>query len=315
MYRQTAVVTDLAAARGFIDIKRSALLFDRVVVLKTRESNFDGRAKEQALPGVEPAELDWLEENGILSFENDYSQHLFEAEENEMQKYKEYRKACLGHVALIRKDSPKYEDYVRAAANFATRYSAARMQEKIDEDQRAVPLLYDPRYILNRLGATIPYPYATEAEASYARTTAAVLSQFPVPDELTPWEEILDFRKENESQLAFGGLREWIKDATSKNYTAVDLKDKLEHELARLEAALKRAKLKHRFQTIEAIVTSGADVIENLLELKLKEATKAAIGITRSLIETLPEEDVLAEHGLYFVVKAKEAFGERSDRT
>ena len=39
---------------------------------------------------------------------------------------------------------------------------------------------------------------------------------------------------------------------------------------------------------------------------------KGVIEVTKHFFETLPEEDKLAERGLYFIVKAKEAFGERS---
>jgi hypothetical protein len=182
------------------------------------------------------------------------------------------------------------------------------MQEKIDEDQRAIPLLYDLRYELTRLGATVRYPYATEASATYARTTAAVLSEIPVPDELTPWEAILDFRKENQ-KLAFCSLREWIKEATHENCTSAELKDKIEFEVARVETALKRARVKHTYRMIETVVTSGVSLVENLLKMEWSEATKAVLKPIESHLDALQEEEEIAKSGLYYVVRAKEAFG------
>jgi hypothetical protein len=225
MYRQNAVVADVAASRGFIDIKRAALIFDTVVVLKTRESATDPIARTQRLPGLGPDELDWLTENNVVSFVEDYSSELFESNDLGLQKqYGDYRRACLGHALLLNKKSAQYEDFIRASANFVARYSASRMQE-IDEGKRIVPLLYEPRYELGRLGAQFEFPYANEAKGNYGRTTAVVLSEFPVPDALTPWEDIFKFRQERKNKLAFFALREWISQATRTDISPTDLKD------------------------------------------------------------------------------------------
>jgi hypothetical protein len=340
MFRQTAVIADIAAARGAIDVKRTALLFDSIVVLKTSEGDLEGPAK-QPIRGVDSHELEWLTEKGIISFERDHSESFFVASGKAGQqsgnradalskagvlsfggaapeptsesdtiynRYREYRRACLGHLALISKNSPNYEAFVRSAANFVARYSATQMQLTLDEDQRAVPLMYDPKYILSRLGATIPYPYDTEAKADYKRTTATVLGQLPVPDGLTPWEDILEFRANSKSRLAFFQLREWIKDAAKSDNTGAELKDRIEYELTTLEAELKRARIKSTVGTIEIVVTSAGEVVENLLGLKFGEAAKALIRMFKGEVDTLSEEEKLAKHGLYYIVKAKEVF-------
>jgi hypothetical protein len=311
MFRQTAVITDLAAARGFINIKRASLLFDKIVVLKTEESELDPTAKDRPIPGIEPAEVHWLTENGILSFEEDLSRDLFKGNDPAHKEYRDYRIACLGNLALSRRNSPSYESTLRAGANFITRYSATLMQERTDEDQRTIPLLYDPKYELTRLGATIRYPYAAEDKANYSRTTAIVLSQFPVPDDLTSWQDIFEFRKDNENQLAFFVLRDWINRAIQVESSAAELKDKIEWEIGRTEAALKRARIKHNYQQFETVVTSGVGFLENLLKIRWSKATEAAFSVGKSHIDMLTEEAKIAENGLYYVVKAKEIFGEQ----
>jgi hypothetical protein len=108
MYRQTAVLADLAAARGFIDIKRTSLLFDKVVVLRTGEGTFDQKTRDHAVLGVESAELDWLIENEILSFEEDYTKEAFGRPE--LLDYWSYRQACLGSLALMSPKASNYDD-------------------------------------------------------------------------------------------------------------------------------------------------------------------------------------------------------------
>jgi predicted NACHT family NTPase len=79
--------------------------------------------------------------------------------------------------------------------------------------------------------------------------------------------------------------------------------------LARLNDSLRRAKIKHNFQRVETIVSSGVGVVENILKLKWSKATKLAFSIVKTELDMLDAEATIADNDLYYIVKANETFG------
>jgi hypothetical protein len=307
MYRQKAVITDTAASRGVIDAKRAALLFDSIVIVQTREGKLDNVTKHQLFPSVTHKECEWLVDHGIVQLLPDFSEELYNTSDPNDERYTAYRRASAANVLLLNNSDTDYEPMIRSAANFITRYSAARITDK-DEDERIIPLLDNSRYELSRMGISIDFPYAAEPKLNYSKSTAMVLAELPTPDDLTPWENIVEFRHDNENALAFFALRDWITQIVRSDISEVDLRDKIEFELARLTSQLERAKIKHRYETVETTVTSSVGILENLIKFKWTEAAKSAFAVRHHHLDMLEAEAKIAENGLYYIVKSREKF-------
>jgi hypothetical protein len=132
-----------------------------------------------------------------------------------------------------------------------------------------------------------------------------------IPDDLTPWEKILDFRQDPTHRLAFFSLREWINKATKTKITPAELMDKIEYEMARTQAALKHAKIKYRYHRIETLVTSGVGFLENLVKVKWSDAAKMMFAVGKGQLDALEEEAKIAENELYYLAKAQDFFGKQ----
>lgn len=209
-FGQKAIVTDLAAARGIVDIKKISLIFDEVVILNTLEGEYDEVVNRSILQGVEDGELNWLIENKIISIERDVSSDLMFSNDADLNMFKEYRGVGYGSYLLL--GGEQRESYVKSSSNFISRFNSIIMG---NDETRAVPLLYDEKFRHDILGAKIKYPFLEVAPDRYGLATASIICMLPVPGDLTPWERILDFRQEKENWSYFLNLRNFIRDSVN----------------------------------------------------------------------------------------------------
>lgn len=75
MFRQSGVLTDTAAYRSIFDLKQAALLFDKIVVIRTAEGDIDYSTGD--LFGLNKDEISWLVDNKIITLIDDPSRVLF----------------------------------------------------------------------------------------------------------------------------------------------------------------------------------------------------------------------------------------------
>jgi hypothetical protein len=308
VFRQRAILADVAAARGLVEVKRTALLFDDLVILQTKEGQTDRRVKETPLQGVPFGQIEWLTDRGIVSFVQDPSDELFDNKDPELVKFEDYRRASLGHVLLV--GGEKQEEFIKSSANFVARYSASHLSAA-DSESQFIPLAYEPRFRLDQLGAQFEYPFSAADIDRYKLATANVFAKIAVPDELTPWEAIMDFRNDPENKAAFVNLRKFIRDSSGSTKPAVEFQDELESNILKTTNALKRAKIKCSDAVLEASVVSAVSVIENLIKIKWSKLLKPLFDIKKARHNYLEAEAKIAESSSYYIVKANEAFGPR----
>jgi hypothetical protein len=53
-----------------------------------------------------------------------------------------------------------------------------------------------------------------------------VLRSLPLPDEKTPWEQILEYRNDPDSRQKFFALRNWMSDVARSNLTPIEIGEK-----------------------------------------------------------------------------------------
>ena len=291
-FRQCAFIADLAAARGLVDLKQAALLFDSIHVVNTPEGKFDSQVRDAPFPGTSRNDLEWLSERGLLHSVEDPSASY---REKQICEY-----LLLGSAA---------EERARQLSNIVPRYSA-RMFDAGVRHQRAIPLVFGSDFEDVRLsGNKEIVSFVPVNEEAYGLATAVVMAYVPVPDPLTSWEAILDFRQDTANRRDFANFRAYIlKQARSEKQPA-ELRDEIELDFLNLQASLARCRIKYRTRMVETIVVSAVSVIENILKIRFSELVKPFFQLTRSHLEYLEEEARHAEHSLYYVVKLSEASG------
>jgi len=97
---------------------------------------------------------------------------------------------------------------------------------------------------------------------------SVVLKVPPEPDELTPWDRILEFRKDPDSQRQIVALRRWMRKAVSSNIGQSELSEELEYLVNEYERSLKIHSMKIQRGFLETLLTGSAEIIENIAKFR-----------------------------------------------
>ncbi|MDT3737862.1 MAG: hypothetical protein RO257_18430 [Candidatus Kapabacteria bacterium] len=101
-----------------------------------------------------------------------------------------------------------------------------------------------------------------------------VLNHFPLPTKDCNWEDIFNFKNDDESYLYFLKLKNFINDISNSNLSIKEIDEKIEFLLLNYRLALKKHKLKVKEIKKEKFVIKTIGLIENLLKGNLSELFK-----------------------------------------
>jgi hypothetical protein len=309
LLRQNAVIADSSVARGLVDARRAALLFDQLVVVRTEQSAFDPSAARLADAGVFGPETDWLVERGMVRFENDLADDALAAHDAGYALDRKQVAGAIRNLVLTGSESPEFESWIRCGANGVARSTAAYLQERNDLDH--VPLVYGKRHELSRLLPASRPAAPRERHRDDVPAICVLFSALPTPDASTPWEAILEYRADPAAFGAFARLRRWTVEAARSGRAGPELRQRLEWELHGYEDALRLHRIKSRLQTLEALIATPLEIAQNLAAFKWGDAAKALFSVGRKRLELLEAEQRLAARDLHFLVIAKETTGRR----
>jgi hypothetical protein len=135
-----------------------------------------------------------------------------------------------------------------------------------------------------------------------------VLNSLPVPDELTPWEYIIEYRSDPDSYGKFLALRNWMSEISRQNLPAHEVEDKLEYLLYEYRKQLELHKIKAHRGTLEAIVIASAEFLEDIANKKFTKLAQGLFTAKQKQIELLEGELTAAGREVAYIVKAQDTF-------
>ena len=91
-----------------------------------------------------------------------------------------------------------------------------------------------------------------------------VIAELPVPDRDVSWEQIFEYRNDPNSLNRFLDLRNWISDTARGKLTPREVEERLGPVLKRFRKQMEIHQLKTVTTTLEAFVTTTADVVRSL---------------------------------------------------
>ena len=131
-----------------------------------------------------------------------------------------------------------------------------------------------------------------------------------MPSDETPFEDILAFRSQHTQQLR--GLRIWACDIAAGKLTGREVQDKLQYLIAEYEEQLRILRVAKSRRRIEIVVTTVADIAENLAHLKFGAAVKAFFAFRHESANLLLSERKLTGREVSYVVDARQQFSPES---
>ncbi|MFN2533483.1 MAG: hypothetical protein ABR555_19550 [Pyrinomonadaceae bacterium] len=90
--------------------------------------------------------------------------------------------------------------------------------------------------------------------------------------------------------------------------TAIEVEQKLEYIRSQYERHLALHKIKTNTGTLESIVVTGSEILEDLVHFKFSKVAKAMFSLKHRRIEMLEAELTSAGSEVAYIIKAKEQF-------
>lgn len=143
---------------------------------------------------------------------------------------------------------------------------------------------------------------------SSGKVIGIVLKNLPVPSQQTPWEQILEYRGDPDSKSKFLALRDWTTKVAKSNLSNREIEDNLEYLLDQYSRHLDLHKMKTTRSTLETVVVTTAELLENLITIKWSKAASLLFSIRKRKIELMEAESSSPGREVAFIRKAQMTF-------
>ena len=158
------------------------------------------------------------------------------------------------------------------------------------------------------------YPIGQKMLQSVEKPTVYqfLLNDLPFPSDITPWQDISDYKSEIDSHRRLATLRNWLNKVIKGEYTVNELVDEYEDFYLNFEEAMKRHTIKTKKSLLKILVVGGAEILEDVVKLRLKNITekifKTAVQATAEHVKLTEAEASAPGKELAYMFFSKEKF-------
>jgi hypothetical protein len=287
-------------------LKQQALMFDKIaianlyVLLRNRrefikELNTDFR------------DIDWLLEQGVVV----EAEKLLEGKKLVRTVVSDlYHELTHLQHELLRQMEKKKRNTDKKRARFIN-FSA----ETGETEARFLSLLIRQSLNLEAYPIINKYPSPLVSQTNKSEVLEIVLKKLPAPDELTPWEQLLEFRDDADSRYKFLALREWASEIARMKLAPSEVEQKLEFLIASYEDHMRLHKIKTRLTTLKTIVLAESGFITGgwltglgALPGIIGMVAAPLYSIRQHKLSLLEEERKAPGKEIAYIIKARETF-------
>jgi hypothetical protein len=153
------------------------------------------------------------------------------------------------------------------------------------------------------------YMLSSQNPLSTTPAVSVVLESLPVPDDSVPWEQIVDFRSDEQTRFHVLALRQWMRKVSTELNDRSLIREELEYLKAAYSEHLRFHKMKTRTSVWEVILTVPAELIEHLVRFKTAAALKTMFKLREQRVALISAERDAPGREVAYVLKAQERFG------
>lgn len=157
---------------------------------------------------------------------------------------------------------------------------------------------------------TLPeFDYMIEVPNSHNRDVIQVtINNLPVPDGQTSWEQIIDYRNDPETQKQLFSLRRWINKISTQNLPPTEIQDEIESLIFDFQEHMNIHKIKSNIETLEVLVKTPLELIENLVKLKFSKLPEPFFALKKRQLLLMEAEINAPGKELAYLIKSRETF-------
>jgi len=295
MYSTETIGVAMGSAPALgLSLKQQLLFADRIAVADLDVMLQPEHRKRRSWPNSAD-DVEWLRDRGVLFnvpviFQRDDAdvpdfREAFERAGEATDRFRalDSKSDLSSHIQSIQE--------ALTSRSYICRALAARLRAR--ENMNAVSLL----------------PVAEEGPESVAtrdHVLRIVLGSIPVPNENTPFDDVLAFRSEHSHQLR--GLRVWAADVAKGKLTGREVADKLQYLIAEYEEQLRLLRLNESRGRLEIVSTTIAEIAEHVVHLNVGTAAKTLFALRHEKTNLLSSERKLIGREVSYVVEAAKNF-------
>lgn len=133
-----------------------------------------------------------------------------------------------------------------------------------------------------------------------------VLKKFPLVDQDTHWEQILEFKSDSNNQLRLLELRRWIRNMSNSDLNIKIINEEIDYLLATYERELRLRKIKFTQTPLEVFIVTALDILSDTVKLKWGDAARKLFEIKKAKADYLININQLAGKELGYITEIKE---------
>ena len=179
-------------------------------------------------------------------------------------------------------------------------------------------MLTDPRLVsaaLRVCNGVDAVPIAYDENVSLGRgdypVVDVVLSQMPLPVEETPWEDIVQFRSDEDARGSLVMLRRWMRKLSIEGLSKAEIEEEIEFLMHTYRSHMNYHGIKSRNGLLKTVLTTPLEVAENLVKIKWKDAAESVFSISQNRISLMEAELKAPGREISYIIRARGMFGER----
>ena len=135
-----------------------------------------------------------------------------------------------------------------------------------------------------------------------------VVNKLPMPSIDVPWETILDYRDDPETQKSLRALRKWVRKFSLENISPIEISDELETLIDEYQNHMKLHKVKANTETLEVILKIPFEILENLIKIKFSKIPEPFFAVKRRQISLMEAEINAPARDIAYILKTNEKF-------
>lgn len=127
-----------------------------------------------------------------------------------------------------------------------------------------------------------------------------ILDKLPLPADEVSISRVMDFKEEPETRRLFLGMKRWLRKVLDSGTGIQDLNEEIEYLTLEYKQFMKLHDMKTTTGTLETLVVSTAETLENLAKLKISKVAKSFFAIHHKRV-ALAEAEMTAPGGRYLI--------------
>lgn len=253
------------------EIKRLALFFEQIIVYDLAGKKIDSDEKE-----FYDSELSFLRENDLVQLAALKPIGVMTIQRSD------------GSTLDIGRDLEERYDILFSPED-VIRYIPKNIDTRIERDNAIIKHLasifkYKEAPVTSH--GTIDFGSPGEKNA-----IEVAVKNVPMPPDNLPWQDLLDYRSDEETKRKLTALRLWMQHQHSENKNPRLMREELEHLVMEYENHLRLLTRKYEMGVIKGLITASAEAISEIATINVAGALRSLVdfktrGIDKAIAET-----------------------------